>query len=136
MITVAVSGGFDPLHIGHLEYFEQAKKLGDRLVVIVNNDAFLIRKRGRVFMPLADRVKIIKALKIVDEVVISIDKDDSVIETLRMVRPDIVGNGGDRTATEDELQLAKEIGFKMVWGLGGKIRSSSNIVNDYLKDTI
>ena len=134
MIRVAVSGGFDPLHVGHLEYFKRAKQLGDKLIVIVNDDSFLKRKKGKIFMPLADRVRIIQALSVVDEVVASIDKDDSVVETLRLIRPDIVGNGGDRTASGVELKLAKEIGYKMVWNLGAKIRSSSNMVMHYAKN--
>lgn len=133
MVRVVASGGFDPLHIGHLEYLTWAKALGDKLIVILNNDDFLFRKKGYALMPLHDRMRIIEALRVVDEVVASIDKDDSVIETLKRIKPDIVANGGDRTATESELELSKELGFQMIWGLGNKIRSSKEIVNGMVK---
>jgi cytidyltransferase-like protein len=73
--VVAVSGYFDPIHVGHLEYLEMAKKLGDRLVVIVNNNNQCVLKKGKPFMDEADRVKIVEALGIVDEGFLSIDQD-------------------------------------------------------------
>ena len=128
-IKVAVSGGFDPLHVGHLEYLEKAKCLGDKLIVIVNQDSFLKVKKGYIFMPLGDRVKIIKALKVVDEVVIAIDNDQTVAETIRLIRPDIFANGGDqRTGNPKEVEACREVGCKMIFGLGDKIRSSSELV--------
>jgi len=75
--TVAVSGAFDPIHIGHIRYIQEAAKLGDRLVVILNGDDFLLKKKGFVFMPFEDRKEIVQALKGVDEVVASIDSDRS-----------------------------------------------------------
>ena len=75
---VAVSGYFDPIHVGHLEYLELAKQLGDRLVVIVNNNHQCVLKKGKPFMDEADRMKIVEAIGIVDEVFLSIDKDKSV----------------------------------------------------------
>jgi D-beta-D-heptose 7-phosphate kinase/D-beta-D-heptose 1-phosphate adenosyltransferase len=90
-VVVAVSGGFDPLHIGHVRMFEAAKKLGDRLVVILNNDAWLRTKKGFVFMPQKERKEIIEALAAVDKVVITkhsrSDTDRSVTRELRKVRP-------------------------------------------------
>src|SRR3990167_1510231 len=95
-ITVAVSGYFNPLHVGHLEMMAKAKKLGDRLVVIVNND-HQVKLKGKVpFLNQADRVKIISAIKWVDKVFLSIDRDPSVCKSLAKVKPDIFAQGGDR----------------------------------------
>jgi cytidyltransferase-like protein len=134
--TVAVSGGFDPVHIGHIRLLEAAKKLGDKLVVIINNDAWLTTfKKEKPFMPEEERVEIIKALRAVDEVVLTDhvmgDEDRSVARTLRKVCPDIFANGGDRDPKLDdvptpEYEICKELGIQMVWGVGGeKIQSSS-----------
>jgi len=135
-IRVMCSGGFDPLTLGHVEHFESAKRLGSRLgdcwlVVAVNSDEFLMRKKGWVCMPFFDRVKIVQALRCVDEVVKVIDKDQYVCETLRMVRPDIFAEGGDRTidnVPKEEKDICAEIGGKIVCGVNGCIRSSSEII--------
>ena len=82
MKLAIVSGGFDPLHVGHIELFERAKSMADDLCVIVNDDAFLERKKGSAFMPLQERLKIIESLKAVDMVVESVDEDDTVCDTL------------------------------------------------------
>ena len=82
---VIVSGYFDPLHIGHLEYFELSKKLGDKLVVIINNDKQCRLKKGESFMNEKDRLEIVFALGIVDEVLISSDTDGSVCKSLELV---------------------------------------------------
>lgn len=122
MIRVATSGGYDPFpHVGHIRGFEKMKALGGRLIVIINNDDFLIRKRGFVITPLADRVKQVASLKPVDEVVVSRDTDDLVCETLRLVRPNIFAKSGD-TWNEDNMptemvKTCKEIGCKIVLGL-------------------
>ena len=127
MKVVAVSGYFDPLHVGHLEYLELAAQLGDKLIVIVNNDEQAKLKKGCSFMEENDRVAIIKALKCVDEAFLSIDKEKSVCESIKAVRPDIFANGGDRTTGEvPETKVCKELGIKIVDNLGEKIRSSSN----------
>ena len=132
-VVVAVSGGFDPPTAGHIEYFYKAKKLGDWLIVILNTDEFLLDKRkgtkleGRIRYPLRDRIKIISAFKPVDRVVVSIDKDQTVAETLRTIKPDIFANGGDRNesnASQKEIDVCKEIGCKVVYGCGEKISSS------------
>lgn len=146
--TVAVSGGFDPIHIGHVRMFEEAKKLGDKLVVILNNDNWLKKKKGYVFMPQDERAEVIRALRAVDEVVISSHEEDpqdmSVCADLRMLKPNIFANGGDRNEADAanpestlyrEMQLGDELGIKRVFNLGhgGKIQSSSWLVDNYRK---
>ncbi|KKW44134.1 MAG: Mannose-6-phosphate isomerase/mannose-1-phosphate guanylyl transferase [Parcubacteria group bacterium GW2011_GWA2_56_21] len=97
---IAVSGGFDPLHIGHVRLFQAARKLGDGLIVILNNDHWLRSKKGFVFMPQKERAELIRALPFVDKVVFSDhrkdDPDGSVARALAKVRPAIFANGGDR----------------------------------------
>lgn len=133
MKIVAVSGGFDPFHTGHLEMFREAKKLGDFLVVFLNSDEFLERKKGKSFMNINDRKLLLEAVKYVDKVVPVIDKDDSVCETLKEHKPHIFANGGDRTKDNvPEVDVCKELDIKMVWGVGGgKTRSSSELLDDY-----
>ena len=98
MVRVVTSGYFDPLHVGHLECLEKASKLGDKLIVIVNSDLQAKLKKGESFMKEEDRMKIVSALKCVDEVFLSIDKDKSQCESLRHINPDIFAKGGDRTS--------------------------------------
>ena len=127
-IRVAVSGYFDPIHVGHLEYLRMAKELGDSLVVIVNNNYQCKLKKGKPFMDQSDRVEIVKALRFVDEVFLSIDQDRTVRKSLEVVKPDIFANGGDRATSEvPETPVCKKYNIKMVDGLGDKIRSSSNL---------
>lgn len=127
-IRVAVSGYFDPIHVGHLEYLKMAKELGDSLVVIVNNNLQCKLKKGKPFMDQNDRLEIVKALRFVDEVFLSIDKDRTVCKSLEAVRPNIFANGGDRATSEvPETPICKKYNIKMVDGLGDKIRSSSNL---------
>lgn len=131
-IKVAVSGYFNPIHVGHLEMIEKAKKLGSYLIVIINND-YQVKLKGSVpFMPEKDRVKIIKALREVDEVFLSVDKDKTVCKSLSKVRPDIFANGGDRKNLNDvpEYDICQKLKIKMVDGLGKKIRSSSILIAD------
>ncbi len=128
MKKVAVSGYFDPIHVGHLEYLRLAKELGDYLIVIVNNDYQCELKKGKSFMAEEDRVEIVKALGIVDEVFLAIDKDRSVCASLERLRPDIFANGGDRSVGEiPESKVMEKYNIKMVDGLGDKIRSSSSL---------
>ena len=127
-LIVAVSGYFDPLHVGHLEYFQLAKQLGDKLYVIVNNDAQAVLKKQTSFMNENDRLEIIKSLSIVDNAILSIDQDKSVSKTLEKIQPDIFGNGGDQikgSILEEETCIRNNI--KIVDQLGKKIRSSSEI---------
>ena len=127
-IRVAVSGYFDPIHIGHLEYLRMAKELGDSLVVIVNNNYQCKLKKGKHFMDENDRVEIVKALRFVDEVFLSVDKDRTVCKSLEEIKPDIFANGGDRATIEvPETPVCKKFNIKMVDGLGDKIRSSSSL---------
>ena len=128
IIRVAVSGYFDPIHIGHLDYLELAKKLGDKLVVIVNNNHQCKLKKGKPFMDELDRIRIVESLGIVDEVFLSIDSDRSVCKSLEEIKPDIFANGGDRATSEvPESVICKKYNIKMVDGLGDKIRSSSSM---------
>ncbi len=135
--VVAVSGGFDPVHFGHLELFERAKKLGDRLVVILNNDNWVLKKKEVVFMPQEERKAILQAFRAVDEVVLTEHgtnpSDMTVCDALRTLRPDIFANGGDRTnQTTPEMQLCEELGIHLAFGLGKKVQSSSRLLNEYV----
>ena len=128
MKIVATSGYFDPLHVGHLECLEKSKKLGDKLIVIVNSDLQAKLKKGKSFMNENDRMKIVLALKCVDEVFLSIDKDKSQCESLKYLKPNIFAKGGDRTNNEiPESKICKELNIKIIDGLGEKIRSSSKL---------
>jgi len=136
-VVVAVSGGFDPVHVGHVRMFKEARALGDKLVVILNNDNWLKKKKGKNFMPEAERKELIESLSCVDEVVITTHpedpKDVSVCDALRMVRPHIFANGGDRTHDNiPEVALCKELGIEMVFNIGGgKVQSSSWLLGRY-----
>jgi rfaE bifunctional protein nucleotidyltransferase chain/domain len=126
MKTVAASGYFNPLHKGHVEYLEKAKSLGDKLVVILNNDHQRALKGSKEFMSQEERMVILKALRCVDEVVLSIDMDPTVCKSLEMIKPDIFAKGGDRFASEiPEAEVCNRLGILMVDGLGNKIQSSS-----------
>ncbi len=130
-IIVAVSGYFNPLHVGHLEMIEKARELGDILVAIVNNDKQVAIKGSHPFMSEEDRVKIISALHDVDEVFLSIDDDQTVCKSLAEINPDIFANGGDRKNLNDvpEFAICKELDIQMVDGLGNKIRASSEMIS-------
>ena len=128
MKVVAISGYFDPIHVGHLEYINMAKKFGDKLVVIVNNNYQCELKKGKPFMDEKDRVTIVSNLKNVDEVFLSIDKDKTVCASLEKIKPDIFANGGDRKNYEiPESVICKKYDIKIIDGLGEKIRSSSDL---------
>lgn len=125
---VAVSGYFDPIHIGHLEYLNEASQLGDELHVIVNNDYQASLKKGRSFMKENDRLEIVRSLKVVDKVTLSIDKDKSVKKTLIQIKPNIFANGGDRLNQEiPEARICEEYNISLIDGVGKKIRSSSDL---------
>lgn len=128
MKIVAVSGYFDPIHVGHLEYLRLSKKLGDKLVVIVNNNHQCVLKKGKPFMDEKDRVEIVRSLGMVDEVFLSIDDDKSVCKSLEKIKPHIFANGGDRSTGEvPESTVCKKYNIQMTDGLGDKIRSSSDL---------
>lgn len=129
---VAISGGFDPVHVGHVRMIRQAAKLGDRLIIILNNDNWLRTKKGYVFMSEQERKEVLLGFAGVDRVVISShklnDPDRTVCRELRKIRPNIFANGGDRTkGNTPEDVVCAEIGCKMVFGVGkgGKVQSSS-----------
>ena len=127
-VKIAVSGYFDTIHVGHLEYLKMAKSLGDILVVIVNNNHQCVLKKGKFFMDENDRLEIVKAIKYVDEVVLSVDQDKTVCKSLELIRPNIFANGGDRSTDEvPETSVCKKYKIEMVDGLGEKIRSSSSL---------
>lgn len=143
---VAVSGGFDPLHVGHVRMFREAKKLGDTLVVILNNDNWLKKKKGYAFMPDKERKELIGALECVDKVVLSKHppnpKDMSISRELRNLRPHIFVNGGDRnkkdaanpnSSLHKDIRTCERIGIRIVYnvGKGGKVQSSSWLLSKY-----
>lgn len=127
--TVAVSGGFDPIHIGHVRMIKEAAKLGD-LMVFLNTDDFLMRKKSYVFMPFEERKEILENIKGVREVLEVVDEDDTVCDTLNKYRPQIFANGGDRKSDNTpEVAVCKHLGIEMVFGVGGdKVQSSSVLI--------
>lgn len=137
MKIVLVTGGFDPIHSGHIAYFKAAKELGDKLIVGLNSDAWLERKKGRAFMPISERMLIVSSLDIVDGVIEFDDSDGSARKAIHRVReilPDteiIFANGGDRTAENIPEMTEKDVVFK--FGVGGedKKNSSSWILDEW-----
>ena len=143
---VMVSGGFDPVHIGHVRLFEEAKKLGDELVVVINNDNWKRQKRKHVFMPEHERKEIIEAFACVDRVILTTHpenpqtaRDMSVVKELNEIRPHVFANGGDRDEENSknpnsslyyEIEICKKLGIETVFnvGYGGKVQSSSWLV--------
>ena len=127
--VIAVSGGFDPLHVGHLRMMQDAAQYGD-LLVIMNSDEWLLKKKGYVFMPWKERAELIGAYDFVIEIVKAKDDDRTVVASLEETMPDIFANGGDRERTNTpEARFCKENGIEMIWGIGGdKIQSSSSMV--------
>lgn len=141
-IVVAISGGFDPIHIGHVRYMQEAKKLGDVLVLILNNDYWLKLKKGHAFMPQDERKEVLESIACVDRVILSSHTDGtddySVCEDLRALRPDIFANGGDRKPDNDpvpEVAVCEELGIHMVYNVGksGKVQSSSWLIEGAAK---
>ena len=144
--VVLVTGGFDPLHSGHIEYFKAARELGDHLVVGVNSDEWLTRKKGRPFMPFAERANIIKHLDMVDEVIAFNDDDNTACNAIMQVLSTkgsqwklIFANGGDRGAKNvpefDCYGDHPDVAF--AWKVGGsnKMNSSSWILEEWRKPT-
>ncbi|MDG1949548.1 MAG: adenylyltransferase/cytidyltransferase family protein [bacterium] len=137
---VVVSGGFDPIHVGHVRMIREAAALGDELVVIINNDHWLTKKKGYVFMPQEQRKEIIEALDGVSRVVFTSHEsgfeDRSVCNELREIRPHVFAQGGDRdikdaqdpnSSLNPEARLCQELGIEIAYnvGRGGKVQSSS-----------
>lgn len=129
MSTVLVSGGFDPLHIGHLNLFEGASCYGE-VVVAVNSDEWLLRKKGYLVMTWPERARIIRSLRQVWGVVSVPDTDGTVCKALRLVGPSHFANGGDRDGADPrEHAVCQELGIVELFGIGGgKARSSSELV--------
>tara|TARA_A100001515_G_scaffold80084_1_gene63556 strand:- start:303 stop:719 length:417 start_codon:yes stop_codon:yes gene_type:complete len=133
MKAIIVSGYFNPIHKGHIDYFNQAKALADKLIVIVNNDYQRELKGSKPFQEAEERATIVSNIKAVDEVVISIDKNRSVSDTIRHISnlysknyTLIFANGGDQNNdTIPEARVCKRLGIELVDGLGEKIQSSS-----------
>ena len=129
--VIAVSGGFDPVHIGHIRMIQDAARYGD-VMVIINSDDWLMRKKGYVFMPWEERAEIMGNIKGVRFVTQVDDSDGTVCEALKRHRPDAFANGGDRkTENTPEMDVCEELGIQMMWAVGGsnKPQSSSWLVN-------
>jgi len=133
-MVIAISGGFDPIHSGHIDMINEASKYG-KLVVILNSDDWLVCKKGKYFMNWHERAKILLNIKNVDDVIAVNDKDNSVCDALLKLKPDYFANGGDRKENNTpELTLCLELGIKPLFNIGGnKIQSSSELLNNYAK---
>ena len=131
--AIIVSGYFNPLHKGHIEYFHLAKAKGDQLFVIVNNDHQRALKESKEFMLEAERVLIVKELTVVNQVILSIDQDKTVCATLEKIHQDFsknfelfFANGGDQNNKSiPEVSICQKVGIGLLDGLGDKIQSSS-----------
>jgi len=136
MKTVMVSGGFDPIHGGHVQMIRDAAQYGN-VIVVANSDEWLMRKKGYVFMSFEERAKILKEIKGVILVSAVDDSDNTVCEAIRMLRPDYFANGGDRgKSNTPEQDVCEELGVDMLWGIGGdyKFNSSSDLIKNVLKN--
>jgi cytidyltransferase-like protein len=138
-VVVAVSGGFDPFHIGHVHLFRDAKALGDKLIVILNDDEWLMRKKGYIFMPQEERKEVIESIKWVDEVVIREPRETyDICHMLEKLDVDIFANGGADRSNEQEVPetaVCTARNIKMVFNVGdtGKPQSSSWLVKNLAK---
>ena len=133
--VVCTSGGFDPIHPGHISCIADSRRLGDTVVVVVNGDGFLRAKKGKPFQDMATRVAIVSALKAVDYVIpFEVEGDATVREALRRIRPDVFSKGGDRVnaASIPEWDICQELGILVVTGVGAaKAWSSSNFLAEW-----
>ena len=128
--VICVSGGFDPVHIGHLRMMQAATAYG-QVVAIVNSDEWLMRKKGYIFMPFEERCEILEGLACVRSTTYVEDTDGTVCEALKRIKPTYFANGGDRkTDNTPEMQVCTNENIELVWNMGGgKIQSSSDLVN-------
>jgi D-beta-D-heptose 7-phosphate kinase/D-beta-D-heptose 1-phosphate adenosyltransferase len=129
MKRVAVSGGFDPVHVGHVRMIQAASEYGD-VIVIANSDVWLKRKKGYIFMPFNERAEILISIKGVIAVHEALDDDNTVSMSLKGIAPDYFANGGDRKSNNTpEMDVCNRLGIEMLWNMGGeKIQSSSDLV--------
>jgi cytidyltransferase-like protein len=139
-----VSGYFNPLHIGHLDMMEAARALADALVVIVNNDAQQVAKKGKVITSESDRLRVVLALRVTDAALVAVDDDGSVAASLEVIHAAYPGvelvfcNGGDRSPEADpvptaESSVCERLAIEMVWGVGGETKAdSSSRINESL----
>jgi cytidyltransferase-like protein len=129
--TICVSGGFDPVHIGHLRMMQEASKYGN-VIAVVNSDAWLMKKKGYIFMPFKERCEIIEGFTGVTSTSYVDDVDGTVCEALQRLKPDYFANGGDRKTTNTpEMDLCNKLGIELLWNIGGgKIQSSTALVID------
>ena len=134
-IVVAIAGGWDPLHGGHLAHMKGARLLGNMLIVITHTDEMMVKKKGYVFLPLAERLEILRELRCVTEVYVAEelgDDDGTVARSLATLRPNIFAKGGDRDGPQNmprsELGVCDRLGIRIVYGVGEKINSSSALV--------
>lgn len=129
MTTVLVSGGFDPLHPGHLDYLEGAREYG-QVIVALNSDEWLIRKKGYRLLPWSERARLLNALEIVASVTRVLDDDGTVCEAIRAVLPDYMANGGDRVSPHPkEHEVCRDLGVTELFRIGGaKTYSSSDLI--------
>jgi len=127
--TICVSGGFDPVHIGHLRMIQEAAQYGE-VIVIVNSDKWLMRKKGYIFMPFEERCEILEGLRGVKEAVWVDDSDNTVCEALRRIKPTYFANGGDRkNHNTPEMDICAAHSIECLWNIGGgKIQSSSDLI--------
>lgn len=133
--VVAVSGGFDPIHLGHIRLFRHAKKLGDKLIVIVNGDSWLKRKKGINFMDARARAEIIKEFECVDRVYIHNSSRADVIEALKELKPNIFAKGDKQGSEIPEKDVCEKLKIKIVYGVGGsKIKSSFEMLKRYCEN--
>ena len=138
--VIILSGGFDPIHIGHIKMFKAAKKMGNIVIVGVNSDLWLSRKKGKPFMLETERIEILKSIKYIDSILSFDDSDNTACDLIQKViqiyQNDNVeiffGNGGDRTSkTTPEIEFCNKNNIKMIWDIGGgKIQSSSNLIEN------
>ena len=142
MKVVLCTGGFDPLHSGHIAFFREASKLGDELIIGLNSDSWLTRKKGAPFMPWHERYVILQELWMVTDVIAFNDSNGTAIDAIHIVQAQwpeheiVFANGGDRFAENiPEFKLCNDLNIEMVFnvGRGGKIRSSSDMLKEYSK---
>lgn len=124
--VVAVSGGFDPIHEGHIQMLEEAYVYGD-VIVILNSDEWLIRKKGTAFQSFETRKKILESIRYVSAVLPAKDDDGTVCKNLQDLKPHYFANGGDREkCNTPEVELCNSLGIQCLWEIGGKKRNSSS----------